>query len=129
MGGSCGKRHTKRLLAISFCSQCSKMPIPNLESPLGPHLHQCECSPCALRWLYDGFGGRRKVWAPASAATFLHHLPLAFSPRLFFPVATLDMTVTSCFHGRKTVDFSQVSPSLFTGETSPMHHKTHVFQK
>lgn len=31
--------------------------------------------------------------------------------------------VPSCFRGRKTVDLSQVCPSLFTGETSPMHHK------
>lgn len=102
----CGKWHTKRLLAMSFCSLCSKMLILNPETLPGPHLHQYECSPCALWWLYGGFGGGRKVWAPASAGTFLHHLPLVFSPRSFFPVAMLGMTVPSCFRGRKTVDFS-----------------------
>lgn len=120
MGGSCGSS-TQRLLVVSFCYQCSQMPIPNLETPLGPHLQQCECSPWALQCLCDGFGEvGRWMWAPTSANTFLHHLPL--SPRLFFPVAALGMIVPSCFCGRKAVYLSQVSLSLFTSETSPVHN-------
>lgn len=107
MGGSCGSS-TQRLLVVSFCYQCSQMPVPNLETPLGPHLQQCECSPWALQWLCDGFGeAGRWMWARTSADTFLHHLPL--SPRLFFPVAALCVIVPSCFCGRK----AQVSLSLF----------------
>lgn len=131
MGGSRGKWHTKRFLTISLCSLCTKMPSPNLETPPGPHLHQCEYNPQLCGGCVMGLGeGGRKVWAPASPDTFLHHLLLAFSPRSFFHVTALGITVPLCFCGKKTVDFSQVSPSLFAGETSLVHHKTqHVFQK
>ena len=112
MGGSCGKWHTKSLLAISFCSLCSKMPISNLEMPPGLYPHWCKCSPSAVRWLYDGFRGGRKVWAPASGDTSLHHLPWVFRSRSVFPVAMLGMTVPSCFCGRKTVDFSRFLPPM-----------------